>query len=185
MSHRPRVSCPIAGCSKTFSRPADKSRHIDEVHGDLKQCPVEGCGWQNAKRKGRLEAHMKKKHQELVSVPLDISALSTQQQQQQQQQAASTYAYASGQSTSYQYPNTTAMGTAYDNGQSMQSAATYTQPLQYYYPPTTQPATYGDGTQITVDEGVGNQDSGYIQDEDVSEDANDQQYQQNYWHAED
>ncbi|CZR63156.1 uncharacterized protein PAC_13053 [Phialocephala subalpina] len=59
---KPRTLCTVKGCITTFSRKADIYRHIAEVHGDAKKCPVKGCPWKNAKREGRLKAHMMSAH---------------------------------------------------------------------------------------------------------------------------
>ncbi|CZR61625.1 uncharacterized protein PAC_11522 [Phialocephala subalpina] len=62
---KPRTHCTVKGCTTTFSRKADSYRHITEVHGDAKKCPVEGCTWKNAKREGRLKTHMTKEHSDV------------------------------------------------------------------------------------------------------------------------
>ncbi|CZR67602.1 uncharacterized protein PAC_17501 [Phialocephala subalpina] len=70
---KPRTPCTVRGCSTTFSRKADWYRHVAEVHGYAKKCPVKGCSWKNAKYEGRLKAHMTTAHAEVfIPVPLDI-----------------------------------------------------------------------------------------------------------------
>ncbi|KAF8857834.1 hypothetical protein BDZ45DRAFT_787414 [Acephala macrosclerotiorum] len=71
---KPRVPCTIRECSTTFSRKADLYRHLAEVHGDAKKCPVKDCTYMNTKRESRLKAHMMSAHPELYKpIELEVS----------------------------------------------------------------------------------------------------------------
>lgn len=69
---RRRVRCSLRGCNADFARRTDMTRHVREVHGPSRSCPVLGCKYSGAKRRYRISNHMKKDHPQLFNVPLNI-----------------------------------------------------------------------------------------------------------------
>ncbi|KAF8861418.1 hypothetical protein BDZ45DRAFT_774688 [Acephala macrosclerotiorum] len=62
-----RFLCNVPGCPKTFTRKADRDRHVQSWHNcaTLHFCPILGCKKSLGKpysRKDKLQEHMRKKH---------------------------------------------------------------------------------------------------------------------------
>ncbi|KAE9369908.1 hypothetical protein N431DRAFT_485699 [Stipitochalara longipes BDJ] len=63
-----RFACEMDECNTDFARLADMHRHVKEMHGGVLRCPIPGCSWQGAKRKSRLDAHLRKEHGDISSL---------------------------------------------------------------------------------------------------------------------
>ncbi|CZR68125.1 uncharacterized protein PAC_18024 [Phialocephala subalpina] len=121
---KPRTLCTVKGCTTTFSRKVDSYRHITEVHGDAKKCPVKGCTWKNAKREGRLGTHMMNAHSDVYKpVELELELPLNQWPSQQ----ATSQAYRSEESGYAQYSPSSSNGSP-QNSAVLAAQMTYAQP---------------------------------------------------------
>jgi hypothetical protein len=64
-----RFLCTKEGCTSSFTRKADRDRHLDTQHGNVRHfhCHILGCNrgvgnWKGYSRIDKLQEHMRKKH---------------------------------------------------------------------------------------------------------------------------
>jgi hypothetical protein len=65
-----RYYCDVSGCTVTFTRSYDLTRHKRTIHGPKLQCPHWHCGYSTA-RNDKMKEHNKKKHQ-VISKFIDL-----------------------------------------------------------------------------------------------------------------